>query len=98
MKKCCSCNQDISENTRYCAYCGAKQANVSSLAFILSIIAAVLVCFGINLYVNILIIVISVISYLILYINKSQCNKKFTKGLNLFAIIGSIIWIIFIIL
>lgn len=64
---------------------------------ILSIIASGLVVIGINIYINIISIILAIISIILTYINKKE-QSKWNIPLSVFAILGSLIWISFILL
>ena len=64
---------------------------------ILSIIASGLVVVGINIYINIISIILATVSIVLTYIYK-KTQSKWNIPLSLFAILGSLIWISFILL
>lgn len=96
--KCPKCGTIIEDNSKYCFMCGIKIDNVDKTGFILSIIAAITTLFGVNIIINSICIVIAILSIVFTYLKKAKKYYFINLGLSCYAIIASIILILFILL
>lgn len=93
MKSCPSCGNSFNDTKVYCPKCGVKLKAPLPISLYITMVATLLVIFGVNIIINILAIIISVsaIAYTIIKENKN----KWSIGLSIYCIIASGLWILF---
>ena len=95
MKNCPKCGTPLEDDAKVCNICGAKLIKEDKTALILAIISVVLVCFGFSIIVNALSIIVAIVAIVLGCIKKVPSYFKWTLGLSIFGILGSIVLIIF---
>ena len=95
MKYCSRCGKELEDDALVCSECGKRQYKGNFIALIISLIGLFLVIIGVHYIINIISIVCGIVSIVLTFIKKDPLNMKWSLGLGIFSIIGSIILLIF---
>jgi len=93
---CPKCKGNNEENNRFCTCCGKDLTEESKLPFILAILATVMTMLSFSIAINIVTIIIAITSIVLTIIKKLKIYKLRNICLSGYAIVASIIWIIFL--
>ena len=93
---CPKCKGNNTKENRFCIFCGKDLTEESKIPYILAILATVMTMLSFSLVINIITILVAITSIVLTIVKKLKIYRLRNICLGVYAIIASIIWIIFL--